>query len=130
MPEDHPYARITRQLWAAVADGDSEALEQVLAPDVHWQAVGRNRVAGEYHGPAAVMEYLATIGEIADQFTSTLGEVYVGADGAVAIHHVNARRGDKTLEMEYIIRFVIHDDRVASAISVPIDQRKNDAFWS
>jgi ketosteroid isomerase-like protein len=126
----HRNEDVTRRLWTAVADGDSEALEDVLAPGVIWRSVGSNPLSGEYFGPSAVMEYMAKVGELANEFTSTLEEIYTNSNGAVALHRVQAKRGLRTLDMEYVIRLRIVDGQVVSALSVPVDQTANDEFWS
>lgn len=121
---------VTRRLWEAVADGDAEALGSVLTPGVIWRSVGDNPVAGDYFGTQAVMEYLAKVGDLADELASTLEEIYANAGGAIAVHRVRARRGTRLLDMEYLIRLRIVDGQIVSAISVPVDQRTNDEFWS
>lgn len=125
----HRNEDVTRRMWTAVADGDSEALEEVLAPGVIWRSVGNNPLSGEYFGPSAVMEYMAKIGSLADELTSTLEEIYTNSNGAVAWYRVQATRGSRSLDMEYVIRLRIGDGQVVSALSVPIDQTANDEFW-
>jgi ketosteroid isomerase-like protein len=126
----HRNEDVTRRMWTAVADGDSEALEEVLAPGVIWRSVGNNPLSGEYFGPSAVIEYMAKIGDLADELTSTLEEIFTNSNGAVALHRVQARRGPRSLDMEYVIRLRISDGQVVSALSIPIDQAANDEFWS
>lgn len=130
MAHEHPHGQIAEQLWSAVADGDSNALEQVLDDDVVWRSVGHNPLSGEYRGPEAVIDYLSTVGEQTQDFVSTLAQVYVSDDGAVLLHSVSARRGDKLLAMDYLIRLTVRDGRVAGVLSVPVDQQANDDFWS
>jgi ketosteroid isomerase-like protein len=126
----HRNEDVTRRLWTAVADGDSEALEEVLAPGVIWRSAGNNPLSGEYFGPSAVIGYLSAVGKLADEFTSTLEDIYTNADGAVALHRVRATRGLRSLDMEYLVRLRIVDGQVVSALSVPVEQNANDEFWS
>ena len=126
----HRNEDVTRRMWTAVADGDSDALEEVLAPGVIWRSVGNNPLSGEYFGASAVMEYMAKIGNLADELTSTLEEIYTNSNGAVALHRVQAKRALRSLDMEYVIRLRICEGQVVSALSVPIDQATNDEFWS
>lgn len=126
----HRNEEVTRRMWTAVADGDSDALEEVLAPGVIWRSAGNNPLSGEYFGPGAVMEYMAKIGNLADELTSTLEEIFTNSNGAVALHRVQAKRGLRSLDMEYVIRLRISEGQVVSALSVPIDQAANDEFWS
>jgi ketosteroid isomerase-like protein len=130
MPLSHPNAEVAKRLWSAVAEGDAVALKEILSPDVVWRSVGQSRVSGEYRNPPAVIEYLATIGEIADDLVSTLESVFVNEDGAVVFHRATATRGDRTLVMDYVIRLGIENGKIHSALSIPVDQPENDAFWS
>ena len=124
--QEHPHAEIAQSLWSAVADGDAEALEEILAPDIVWTTVGRSRISGEYHGPAAVIEYLATIGELTDNFVSTLEQVYVGDEGAVIVHRANATRDSQLLDMRYFIRMVIDEDGITGSITNFMQQCVDD----
>jgi ketosteroid isomerase-like protein len=129
MHDDHPNAKIAKRLWSAIADADAEALGEILAPDIVWRSVGHSRVSGEYRNPPAVMEYLATIGEIADDLVSTLRSVYVNEDGAVVVHRATATRGDRSLIMDYMIQLSVENGKIYEALSVPFDQLENDKFW-
>jgi ketosteroid isomerase-like protein len=126
---EHPNVAAARGLWSAVAEGDASALRGMLSPDVVWRSMGQHPLSGEYRGPDAVLDYLATIGETADHLVSTLDAIFVGDAGAVVAYHVSAARGDRRLEMDYLLRLRIRDGQVVHAISVPLDQRTNDAFW-
>ena len=127
---DHPHLTLARALWAATADGDAEALRLLFHADVQWRAVGLNPLSGLYHGPEEVLHYLAKVGESSDQFTSRFESVYVNDEGAVIVYHVSARRGVKTLEMDYLLRLEVRNGRITQATMIPLDQRENDEFWS
>ena len=130
MKHDHPHFTLARTLWSAVADGDAEALGLLLAEDVIWRAIGRNPLAGVYHGPDEVLDYLARIGEATEDFSSSLDSIYVSDEGAVLIYHVSATRLGKSLETDFITRLTVSDAVVVEALQVPVDQRENDEFWS
>jgi ketosteroid isomerase-like protein len=126
---DHPHVTLARALWTAVADSDAEAIRLLLAEDVLWRSVGQNPLAGDYRGPAGVLDYLASAGESVDRLQSSLLDVYLGNDGAILWYHVEAKRGRKTLSMDFALRIGVREARIAEALVVPVDQRKNDAFW-
>jgi ketosteroid isomerase-like protein len=130
MKPDHPHFTLARTLWSAIADGDAESLGLLLAEDVTWRAVGENSLSGTYHGPDEVLDYLARIGEVADEFSSRLENIYTGDEGAVVFYHVSATRGGRSLETDFITRLTVKDGVVVEALMVPIDQRANDEFWS
>jgi len=126
---DHPHVALARTLWTAVADGDAAVIRLLVSDDVVWRSVGNNPRAGEYRGPAGVLDYLASAGESVDRLQSTLEAIYVGEDGAIVWYHVDARRGRKSLSTDFVLRLRVRESRVIEALVVPVDQRKNDAFW-
>lgn len=128
--EDHPNAVLARELWSATAEGDANALRRLFSQNVAWRSYGQNPLSGEIHGPDAVLSYLATVGEQADDLTSTLDCIFVNDAGAVIGFHITAVRGEKKLEMDYLLVFKIESGRAISAMMVPVDQATNDAFWS
>jgi len=127
---DHPHFTLARTLWSAIADGDAEALGLLLAEDVTWRDVGLNPLSGMYHGPDEVLDYLASVGEVADEFSSRLESIYINDEGAVVTHHVSASRGERSLEMDFLTRLTVRNAVVVDVLMVPVDQRKNDEFWS
>lgn len=128
--ENHPNAVLARDLWTATAEGNADALRELFAEDIAWRTYGTNPLAGEIKGPEAVLSYLATVGEEADELTSTLKSLYVNDDGAVILFHISASRGEKQLEVDYLMLFRLEDGRAVSAMMVPVDQEANDSFWS
>ena len=91
--------------------------------------MGRNPLAGEYLGPDGVLDYLARIGERADDLSSTLKQIYANDEGAVIHYHVSASRSAKRLEMDVALFLTIREARIVAGVSVPFDQRVNDEFW-
>jgi ketosteroid isomerase-like protein len=127
--ENHPNTLLARELWSATAEGDADALGRLFAKDIVWRTTGDNPLAGEIHGPEAVLSYLATVGEVADDFCSTLDSIYVNDDGVVIYFHISATRGEKKLEVDYLLLFRLEDGQAVSALMTPVDQQANDAFW-
>jgi len=130
MKPDHPHFTLARTLWSAIADGDAETLGLLFAEDVTWRGVGLNPLAGTYHGPDEVLDYLASVGELTDEFSSRLKSIYVNDEGAVVIYHVSAIRDGRSLEMDHLTRLDVRNGVVVEALTVPVDQRVNDEFWS
>jgi ketosteroid isomerase-like protein len=127
---DHPHARLARTVWEAVSDGDAETLSEVCTEDVTWHATGRGVRSGTYHGQAAVFAYLASIGEDAERFDSTLEDILVGGDRVSVLFHVSGLRKGRRLEMGFILIFRIEGARLAEVWSVPRDQYTVDEFWA
>ena len=130
MSEEHPNRLLAKSLWSAIAEGDAEAVRQMLAPDVVWRVPGHNPLAGEYRGPDGVLDYLVKVGERADEFSTTLVRTFVSDEGAVVIHHAVGARGAKRLELDVMIMLLVRDGRIHLIQSVPTDQAANDRFWS
>jgi ketosteroid isomerase-like protein len=128
--KDHPNLDLARELWAAAADGNADAMRGLLAEDVVWQSVGTNPLSGVRNGPDEVLDYLALVGESADELLSDIEEIFVNDEGAVVMYQVKARREAKSLEMEYFLLLRIEVGLVTRALMVPVDQYDNDRFWS
>jgi ketosteroid isomerase-like protein len=127
---EHPNLTLARGLWSAAAEGDADGMRRLLAEDVVWKSLGRNPLSGVRHGPDDVFDYLALVGETADDLLSRLDGIYVSDDAAVITYHVNARRGGKRLEMDYFLMLRVEQGKVSEAVMVPVDQYVNDQFWS
>lgn len=126
----HPNALAARALWEAVADADAEALGELLAPDVAWHVYGSNPLAGDYRGPDGVLDYLAQVGDTADELRSTLRDLFVSEGGAVIAFVVDGTRGERTIHQRLMLRLRISESRIVEAWSVPLDQPLSDRFWS
>lgn len=126
----HPNFEVAQALWGAVSDGDARAVRELLADDVVWTSVGRNPLSGVRNGPDQVLDYLAQVGESADELFSSLVQLFVNDEGALVTYRVTASRGPKRLEMEFFLMLGIRAGRVASARMVAEDQYINDEFWS
>ena len=130
MEPEHPNVALARRLWQATADGEVADLTEVLAIEVEWNTSGHNQVAGTYHGPEEVIGFLARVGELADDFQSTLQGIYWNDGGAVLSYHVDAIREGRKLDMDYVLVLEMRDDQIVRARSVAIDQAETDRFWS
>lgn len=126
---EHPNLLVAQGLWSSAAEGDAEKLRGFLANDVIWTSVGHNPLSGERRGPEEVLDYLALVGETADDFVSRLDDIFVSSEGAVVTYRVEARRGERRLEMEFLLILRIHAGKVANALMVAADQYANDEFW-
>jgi len=126
---EHPNLLVAQGLWSSAAEGDAEALRGYLARDVVWTSVGHNPLSGERKGPEEVLDYLARVGETADDFVSRLEDIFVSELGAVVTYQVQARRGERRLEMEFLLVLRIEAGQVVNALMVAVDQYTNDEFW-
>jgi ketosteroid isomerase-like protein len=127
---DHPHALLAKVAWESVSEGDVDALSELFADDLVWHASGRGPRAGDYRGRDAVFAYLASIGDAADRFDSTLEHVLVGDSLVAVLFRVRGTRKDRELDVGFILLFRIDDSRIAEVWAVPRDQYAVDEFWS
>jgi ketosteroid isomerase-like protein len=127
---DHPNSEFARALWTAVAEGDAEAVRGFLADDVVWHAGGRHPLSGIFHGPDAVLDYLARVGERADELSTELLDIFVNERGAVAIYHISARRELKRFETDIFLELEILNGKLVRARSASFDQIASNEFWA
>jgi ketosteroid isomerase-like protein len=127
---DHPHALLAKAAWEAVSVGDIDALTEVCAEDLVWHASGRGPRSGTHRGRDEVLEYLASIGEAADRFDSTLDSVLVGDDLVAVLFRVSGARKGRQLDTGFILLFRIEASRLAEVWAVPRDQYAVDEFWA
>jgi len=127
---DHPNARLAKAAWMAVSAGDADRLSEIWPDDVVWHVAGRGPRSGIYRGLPAVFDYLASVGEDAEQFDLTLEDVLVGDRYASVLFRASGKRADRSLDTGYILLCRIEDDRIVELWTVPRDQHAVDEFWS
>ncbi|HEX2022509.1 MAG TPA: nuclear transport factor 2 family protein, partial [Candidatus Thermoplasmatota archaeon] len=77
-------ASTVRALYAAFSARDPEAIAKVLADDAVWRVPGKNLLAGEHRGRAAVLAYLGRVRELSGgTFRAEVVEIMDGASRAV-----------------------------------------------
>ncbi len=123
-------AALASRLWTAVAESDPDTLRKFLAPRAVWRAYGANPLSGEYRGADGVIEYLASVGDLVDRLRLSLHGIFANDDGAIIDLHVSAQRGERRLEVDFLLTLRIADGEVVEARTVAVDQLANDAFWT
>ena len=126
----HPNATLIRDAWRAVARGETETLKRLCVDGVQWHASGRTPWAGDHEGLDAVLDYLGRVGEAADVFDAELTDLLVSEEHAATVMQVSARRGDRRLEVEFVILYRITAGKIAEVWTAPLDPRATDAFWA
>ena len=121
---------IARRLWNGIAYADRDLLRMVIAPKAIWRMVGRSPMAGAHVGIDAILEFLASVGERADELESTLLEIFTNAEGAVLRYAIHAKRGGRVLDTEHLFRIRIEEARIVEGVFTPLDQERYDAFWT
>jgi ketosteroid isomerase-like protein len=127
---DDPHALLAKVAWESVSAGDVEALSEVFADGLVWYASGRGPRSGVYRGRDEVLAYLASIGDAAERFDSTLENILVGGDLVAVLFRVSGTRGDRELDTGFILIFRIEGSQIVEAWAVPRDQYAVDEFWA
>ncbi len=120
---------LARAAWQAVSAGDVGGVRRLLTEDAVWHASGRGPRAGDFQGPRAILDYLASIGEAADDFDLDLDDILVGTQRVALLFRVFGRRDERLLEAGFILLMRTEGDRIAEIWSVARDQHAVDEFW-
>jgi ketosteroid isomerase-like protein len=125
----HPHFWIAQKLWDGVAHGDAAQLRAILSPKIQWRIYGGGDLAGNYVGIDAVLDVLASVGDLTDEFRSDLIDIFVNDRGAVLRTRLEARRGSQELRVEQLVVLTVEGDRILQMMSVTNDRDQSDRFW-
>jgi ketosteroid isomerase-like protein len=108
--DEHPNARILRDMADRMQAGDMEAALDVLADDVEWHEIGR---AEPTRGKQALAQrYAESVGDFVIQ--ADLHDVLATDEHAIQLMNVRARRGDKTLEYRTAEIYHMSDGKITA----------------
>jgi ketosteroid isomerase-like protein len=92
--DEHPNAKILRDLADRMAAGDFEASFGYLSDDVEWHEIGRGEPS---RGKEALgQRYAESVGDF--EIDADVHDVLANDEHAIQLMNVTARRGGKTLE--------------------------------
>jgi uncharacterized protein len=120
---------LAEAFWDAISTGDSARLREILSPEIRWHALGAGDLSGTYVGVDAVLDLMASCGDIVDQLESSLLDIYGSDRGAILRYSVEAQRGARKLHIEQFTQIDIRDGRIFEAVSAPMDQVESNQFW-
>lgn len=101
---EHPDAALYRRIFDATRDGDVEALEAVLSPEVVWHEAGSDE---PIRGREAVLDRLrGMLGAAADLNAVELHDVLASDEHTVALVQATIRAGER--EVSYPVVEVLH----------------------
>jgi len=123
------HAAVARELWRATSEADPDSIRGVLAPDVVWRTFSSGALTGPICGPDAVLDLFARTGELVDQLSSELIDIFSGPRGAVLHYRVRAERGLRRLDSQVLLMLHISQGKVVEVSAVPLDARPYDSFW-
>lgn len=122
-------AAIARELWLAASESDAEAIRRLLHPDIRWRTFSSGSLSGAIQGVEAVIDLMARSGELTDELTTSLIDIYASDTGTVTHYRVDAARGAKAVEVEVLLVMHMHAGLVVEAFAVPMAGAEADRFW-
>ena len=127
---DDPSAKLAQTACEAVAHADAETLAYLCKNDVVWHVTGRGPRAADYRGLEAVVDYLRSLGEAAEQFDLHLDAVMGGEDRAAVVFHTTGQRQGRVLDNHTVLLFRMEEQRIAEVWSLAFDERVDEEFWA
>jgi uncharacterized protein len=108
--DEHPNAKLLRDMADRMQAGDMEAAFDVLADDVEWHEIGRSEPS---RGKEALAQrYSESVGDF--EIEADLHDVLASDDHAIQLMNVTARRGGKTLEYRTAEIYHMKDGRITA----------------
>ncbi len=128
---EHPNARLVRRGFESFANGDLDALRELMSDEAVWHEPGRSPLGGDYKGPGGVLELLGKLQELSGgSFAVDIVEVLVSPERAVVIQEETGRRGGRVLDMASVVEFEIHQGKISEVTVYHEDTYHFDEFWS
>jgi len=130
--EEHPNARLVRDLFAAFAAKDIARVIATVPEDVVWHFPGRRgRLAGSHRGRDAVLAFLATVEQLTGgTFHLDLLDVTASDDHAVALFRGHGTRAGRTLDNPTALRIRIEDGQIRELWEYVWDLDHVEDFWA
>jgi len=125
----HPNIELAERAWEAVATSDVEALDALWAPDIVWHVTTDNPWYGDHVGRAAVLDYLADVGEAGEAYDARLDDVLVSDHRILLVTSVTARRGARSVETKQCMLVRVERGRMAEVWTLALDPTAMADFW-
>ena len=108
--DEHPNAKILRELDERMTDGDFQAGFEILADEVEWYEIGRDEPT---RGKEALeRRYQESMGEF--EIKTDTHDVLANDEHAVQLMNVTATRGDKTLQYRTAEIYHMKDGKITA----------------
>jgi uncharacterized protein len=130
--EEHPSARIVRDLYDARAKNDRTAIRRILAADIEWHDPYPPPHGGDLKGLEAVFrEVFDHAGELTGGSTRLwLEDVLANDARAVALVAWSSIYRGRTMQGRELALYTFRDGLIAEAWFFPFDKAASDAFFS
>ncbi len=128
----HPNLLLMRKYESAWARGDVTEATSYYAEDIVLHLFGRNPLAGEYRGKAAVLGFVHKLLEVTDKI-EILENYAILADDRYAVTYIRVRlerAGKKPLEGKRVVVFKLANGKIHDIWNRDEDQYAADEFFS
>jgi uncharacterized protein len=124
------YEQLVQRAYHDFDVGDLDLLRVVMAEDVVWHEPGRSRLAGDYKGPEAVLNFLGQLKVLSGgTFKVEILDVLSEPERAVVFQRETASRGDKNLDVIALVDFEVHHQKITEVTAYQGDTYSFDEFW-
>ena len=123
---------VIRRVYAALATGDMDELEQCFARDAVWHEPGDNIYSGDRLGwPEIRDDFLSLLGPLSrGGFRAELVDIAVGQEYLLAVHRGHGEHDGRILDsLSFQILRVVRG-RIQEVWSTYANQAEVDAFWT
>jgi ketosteroid isomerase-like protein len=124
--DEHPNAKLLRDMGDRMKAGDFEAAFHVIADDVEWHEIGR---AEPTRGKQALEQrYAESVGDY--EIDADLHDVIANDEHAIQLMNVKAQRGGKTLEYRTAEIYHMSDGKITARWAFSDDTAKIVEFFA
>lgn len=118
---------LVRSGYDALTRGDLDALTGLLHPDIEWSVIGRNPLAGEYHGKREVLGFFGLLDRVTDgTFRVELEDVVADGHRAVVMTRSTARVVGRRLDDRGVAILEVQDGKLVRARLFSSDPYRTD----
>jgi uncharacterized protein len=124
--DEHPNAKVLRELAKRMEDGDFQAGLDILADDVEWYEIGRDEPT---RGKEALgRRYQESLGDY--EIKADTHDVVANDEHAVQLMNVTATRGDKTLRYRTAEIYHMKDGKITARWAFSDDTARIVEFFA
>jgi len=124
------YASLIRRAYQDFESGELDLLRVVMGEDVVWHEPGRSRLAGDYKGPEAVLDFLGQLKALSGgTFKIEILDVLSEPERAVVLQRESATRAGKALDVIAAVDFEIHNGKITEVTVYQAETYEFDEFW-
>ena len=121
---------LVRRIFEAFALKQGFSLRDCFAEDAVWHVPGASVMAGTYRGRSEIFRFLANLPKLtAGTYGSQLIDVLASDERAAALYRASGERDGRSLDIDQLLLFTIHDGLVTEVLALPNDPAAFEEFW-